>query len=353
MGREPWVSQDISFYSEGVKLRGEMFLPADHQPGERRAAWILTSGYVSSYASGGHNVDLCARLAREGYVGLTFDHRGFGRSDGEERLAHPIMWATDIQNAITYLQTRDEVDEMRIGLGGASWGGSVSLYVAAIDDRVAAVFSRTAPEDGAKLLQRMRPLSDWQGFLRELDEDRKQRVLTGKGRTVDAFHVLPVSEEDKKTMAVWIESGNYGGNLQLQTAEATILFKPEKFVHLISPRPVLYLHTPHDKVAGVEGAISMYEKSGEPKTLWLLPPRFYEGPSHYEVTQAKAHPDDPIDLNRVSKWSVVADHVIGWMKENVSNKVIKGTPEYSPPELKSGYSTRLLGESWLRMSCEG
>ncbi len=353
MDQQPWVSQDISFYSEGIKLRGEVFLPSAHQTGDKRAAWILTSGYVSSYASGGHNVDLCARLAREGYVALTFDHRGFGRSDGQDRMGHPIMWATDIQNAITYLQTRDDVDEMRIGLGGASWGGSVSLYVAAIDDRVAAVFSRTAPEDGAKLLQRMRPLSEWQGFLRELEEDRKQRVLTGKGRVVDAFHILPVGEDDKKTMEVWIKSGDYGGNLLLQSAEATIFFKPEKYVHMISPRPVLFIHTPHDKVASVDGAISMYEKSREPKTLWLLPPRFYEGPSHYEVTQAKAHPDDPINLERVSKWSVVANGIIGWIKDNVPNSVITADREYVPPELRSGYATRLLGETWLRMSCEG
>ena len=34
----------VTFYSEGVKLVGDLFLPADIKPGERRAGIVLCHG---------------------------------------------------------------------------------------------------------------------------------------------------------------------------------------------------------------------------------------------------------------------------------------------------------------------
>ena len=34
----------VTFYSEGVKLAGDLFLPADIKPGERRAGIVLCHG---------------------------------------------------------------------------------------------------------------------------------------------------------------------------------------------------------------------------------------------------------------------------------------------------------------------
>ena len=36
----------MSFYSEGVKLAGDLFLPADIKPGNRRAGIVLCHGYT-------------------------------------------------------------------------------------------------------------------------------------------------------------------------------------------------------------------------------------------------------------------------------------------------------------------
>jgi hypothetical protein len=36
----------VTFYSEGVKLAGDLFLPADIKPGERRAGIVLCHGYT-------------------------------------------------------------------------------------------------------------------------------------------------------------------------------------------------------------------------------------------------------------------------------------------------------------------
>jgi uncharacterized protein len=39
------MSKPVSFYSEGVKLAGDLFLPADVKPSDRRAGIGLCHGY--------------------------------------------------------------------------------------------------------------------------------------------------------------------------------------------------------------------------------------------------------------------------------------------------------------------
>ena len=38
------MPKSVTFYSEGVKLAGDLLLPADIKPGERRAGIVLCHG---------------------------------------------------------------------------------------------------------------------------------------------------------------------------------------------------------------------------------------------------------------------------------------------------------------------
>jgi hypothetical protein len=40
------MKRPVEFYSEGVKLRGDIYLPDDLQAGERRAGIVLCHGYT-------------------------------------------------------------------------------------------------------------------------------------------------------------------------------------------------------------------------------------------------------------------------------------------------------------------
>ena len=42
------MSKPVSFYSEGVKLAGDLFLPADVKQGDRRAGIVLCHGYTGA-----------------------------------------------------------------------------------------------------------------------------------------------------------------------------------------------------------------------------------------------------------------------------------------------------------------
>lgn len=105
-----------------------------------------------------HNYDYARQFVRQGYVCLVPDWRGFG-----ERAA-PAAWvrnnvdacdvlamaygylgfqllALDIwdgMRGIDYLQSRPEVDPERIGCVGLSFGGTMTTYLTALDERIKA-----------------------------------------------------------------------------------------------------------------------------------------------------------------------------------------------------------------------
>ncbi len=107
-----------------------------------------------------HNYDYAAQFARQGYVVLAPDARGFG----ERRVGHEFVGADgcnvvylkaqllglnplslnvwDAMRVIDLLQSRPEVNPDRIGAVGLSFGGTWTMFTAALDGRLkAAVIS--------------------------------------------------------------------------------------------------------------------------------------------------------------------------------------------------------------------
>jgi len=96
----------------------------------------------------------CRRLAREGFIILVPDFRGFGEREIGLKLKNrdkcdlildksllfglnPLgMNIWDMMRAIDYLTTRKEVDPERIGCLGSSYGGTISLFLPALDERI-------------------------------------------------------------------------------------------------------------------------------------------------------------------------------------------------------------------------
>jgi len=104
-----------------------------------------------------HNYDYGRRLAEEGYLAICPDLWGFGeRSNGFDAYPgrdgcnvfflkamllglNPLalnLW--DMMRTIDYLQGRDDVDGRRIGAVGLSYGGTIALFLSALDQRVKA-----------------------------------------------------------------------------------------------------------------------------------------------------------------------------------------------------------------------
>ncbi len=76
MAEERWVT----FFSEGARLVGNLFLPANLQPGERRPGIVLCHGFTGVRQL--TLPDYARQFAQAGFIALIFDYRGFGESEG-------------------------------------------------------------------------------------------------------------------------------------------------------------------------------------------------------------------------------------------------------------------------------
>ena len=262
-------SEAVSFFSEGAKVAGILRLPDEAGSGPRPGivqgpGWLglkdskLYERYHQSFTEAG-------------YVVLVFDYRGFGGSEGDRTVVLPQSQADDIRNAITYLQTRPEVDPRRIGLfGSGGTGGANPIYVAALDQRVKCVVSNYAFASGREWLRSMRREYEWLEFLKQLEEDRRKRVLEGTGEMVDPREGLMVATPERKRSTVKKDVEHLiPDRVSLRSADGLLEFSPEDYVARISPRAILFISTENDAVTPEDQTFRLYEKAGQPKKLIL------------------------------------------------------------------------------------
>ena len=164
----------ISFFSEGSRLIGNLFLPAGMQPGEQRPGIVLCHGFTGVRQL--MLPDYARRFAEAGFIALIFDYRGFGESEGPKWRLLPLEQVDDIRNALTWLATQPEVDPQRMGLWGTSFGGAHVPYVAGIDTRVKAAVAQVGFDTGERFLLSVRSESERAELQRQLEEDRRLRV---------------------------------------------------------------------------------------------------------------------------------------------------------------------------------
>lgn len=260
--------EKVTFFSEGAKLQGLLRLP-DSNAGPY-AGIVQGPGWL-----GLHDAKLYERYHRSftaaGYAVLVFDYRGFGASEGEKGLIMPMRQCEDIRNAITFLQSRPEVDPNRIGLfGSGGTGGANPIYVAAVDRRVKCVVSNYAFASGRAWLRSMRREYEWVEFLRRLEADRKKRVRDGESEMVSPREdIMVVTPERQQTSVKKDVDARIPERIPLRCADAIMEFSPEDWVERISPRAILFISTENDAVTPEDQTFLLYEKAGEPKKLIL------------------------------------------------------------------------------------
>ena len=263
-------SLPVFFYSDGYRIASDLYLPPGHKPGQRHPAIVLCHGF------GGLRrfwlPDFARFFAGSGYVVLAFDHRGLGESEGPRASLNPFGQVADIRHAITFLETREEVRPDRIGLYGISFGGGNAAYAAAVDPRVAAMACVVGYGDGERWLKSLQREWEWIDFRKRVIADRRNRVLTGEGEIVDTSEILvrdPHSlEHEREARAA---NPNRVNHITLETADAIMAFKPEEVVHLIAPRPCLFVGVEEDTLVPTEEILSLHAKAGAPKQLHLFP----------------------------------------------------------------------------------
>ena len=272
MVEERW----ISFFSEGARLIGNLFLPAGLPPGAQRPGIVLCHGFT-----GVRQLTLpeyARRFAEAGFIALIFDYRGFGESEGPKWRLLPLEQVDDIRNALTWLAAQPEIDPQRLGLWGTSFGGAHVPYVAGVDTRVKAAVAQVGFDTGERFLLGVRSESERAELRRQLEEDRRLRVVEGQGRRIDPFERALRNPQASGFIGTALQAHPHMRCLlSWQTWEKTLEYRPLDVVDKITPRALCLIAAEHDTICPPAGYQQLYERAGDPKKLLLLPI------SHYDI----------------------------------------------------------------------
>jgi fermentation-respiration switch protein FrsA (DUF1100 family) len=174
----------------------------------------------------------------------------------------------------TFIQQQEEVNANSIGLFGAATGGANVSYVSGIDSRVKCMVSVSGMGDLGRWARSSRRYWEWLEWLKLLDQDRVDRVLTGKSRMVSMTDIIPpdpaTQREAAKMPDVSDELKATIMSLSMESAEAMSNFSPETVVDRISPRAALWICAGNDTLLPIDQSRSMYEKAKEPKKLVII-----------------------------------------------------------------------------------
>jgi len=118
-----------------ISLEGVLWLPEDGGPFP-----AVVVCHPHPLYGGSMNVDMvhrvCEALGTHSIASLRFNFRGVGRSEG--KYDDGVGEQDDVRAALSFLETRDEIDSSRLALCGYSFGTMVGIPVADKDDRVQA-----------------------------------------------------------------------------------------------------------------------------------------------------------------------------------------------------------------------
>lgn len=130
----PYYSEEVKFKNtkDKIELAGTLTLP---EKDGKFPVVILISGSGPQNRNEellGHKpfLVLSDYLTKKGIAVLRFDDRGTAESTGDFKSATTFDFATDVEYAIKYLQSRKEININKIGLIGHSEGGVIAPIVA-------------------------------------------------------------------------------------------------------------------------------------------------------------------------------------------------------------------------------
>jgi uncharacterized protein len=265
--------ETVSIPSAGLRLHGAVGTPADLQPRERRAAFLVLHGFGGNSDSAGV-LQPTRVLSEFGYVTLRFDMRGCGKSEGEFGRVICLEQVEDLGNALSFLAGHAAVDPDRIGVIGSSFGGAVAVYAGGINPRVAAVISNGGWGHGERKFRGQHPTPEaWAKFTAMLAEGRAHRARTGKSLMVPRDDIVPIPKHVRERLDrqnVEMLATNSVEMFPAETAQSMFDFRAEEVVGKIAPRPLLLIHSANDSVTPTEQSIEMFKRAGQPAELHLF-----------------------------------------------------------------------------------
>jgi dipeptidyl aminopeptidase/acylaminoacyl peptidase len=297
------TTENVSFHSGSVAIAGTLKLPDGTGP---VAAVVQGPGWLGLRGARLYEPYHAALLAA-GFAVLTFDYRGFGDSGGDATYLDPMTQVEDWRAAITYLETRSEIDPRRIGaFGSGGTGGGNAVYVAAVDARVRAVVSQVPVGDGRDWLRRMRREHEWLEFLERVERARREHVTTGSSEMVTVREDIMVPTPERRTTTIKSDvDARVPSKVELASAAAIMDYRPIDVVDRIAPRALMLICVERDATTPEDHAFALYEKAGAPKRLVIQ-----TGTTHYAAYEQYRDVVNPLIVEWFRRHLVAGEVVV-------------------------------------------
>ncbi len=181
---------DVEWKSEGTTVRAHLYLPDGEGP---HPVVVMAGGWC--YVKELVMPEYAKAIADAGVAALVFDYRGFGASEGEPRQhVDPQAQIEDYKNAISYAETRSDLDAGRIGIWGISYSGGHVLIIAATDPRVKCVVSNIPVVDGLLTMKQVHGALSFRKLRARILEDRRNRLAKGEHSYLPMSTTSPTEE---------------------------------------------------------------------------------------------------------------------------------------------------------------
>jgi uncharacterized protein len=272
----------VSFTSGGETVVGHLYIPAGASASSKAPAAVVTGAWmtIKEQMSGRY----AKELAERGVVALAFDFRTWGESGGKQRaMENPTSKTADIQAAVSFLQTRAEVDASRLGGLGICASAGYMAAAAANSPAIKSV-SFVAPWlHDAKIVEAVYGgAASVQGLVKESQEAQAKFKATGEltllpaasttDKTAVMFNVPYYTEPQRGMIAKWENTFNAA------SWEGWLKFDAMPYAPRIK-QPVLMIHS--EAAAIPQGAKQFFSGLQAPKREQWLPNvgqfDFYDG----------------------------------------------------------------------------
>ena len=237
----------------------------------------MTHGYAAVKE---HGITRFAEaFADAGFVVLLHDHRTFGISGGEPRQdVDPWRQVGDWRRAISYLESRPEVDAKRIGLWGTSYAGGHALVLGATDRRIGCVVSQVPTISGYQQgLRRVAPegVAALEGALNDDERGQARGESPRRQAVVSEDTAIPASYRTKDAIDFYLQplrdGARWENTVTMRSTRLARMYEPGVWAPRISPTPLLMIVASHDTITLTDLALASYERALEPKKLVLIP----------------------------------------------------------------------------------
>jgi alpha-beta hydrolase superfamily lysophospholipase len=243
---------EVEFPSQGAMLRGLLFLP--ELQAKKPPLVIMSHGTTATITM--VTDKFAESFCRAGMAVLLYDHRNFGRSEGEPRQEiNPWVQCREYLDAVKFAGNLKVVDPERIALWGDSYTGGQVIVVGAVEQRVKVIVAQ-CPVIGAEPLQ-IEPNKENFGIFKEI-------LLHGdlRGTAETTIGPMPVVSSDQagtpsllkpiQAFRWFIDYGGRAGTRWINTVTRVLPTTPVPFrPALCAPflnAPTLLMVAPEDEM---------------------------------------------------------------------------------------------------------